>query len=72
MTESLSDNTNIYNLENGARCFETEQDRLFRKIVENAKLFSQLRHISEPSAELELFESRSNSFHNDSDREKLE
>ena len=72
MTESLSDNSNVYNLENGARCFETEQDRLRRKIVENKKLFRQLRHISEPRAELELFESRCKSFHIDSDREKLE
>ena len=27
MTESLSDNSNVYNLENGARCVETEKDR---------------------------------------------
>ena len=72
MTESLSDYNNIYKLENGARCVETERDRLRRKIIENAKLFSQLQHISEPRAELELFESRCKSFHIDSDREKLE
>ena len=58
-------------VENGARCVETEQDRLRRKFVENSKLFTQLRNVSEPRGEIELFESRCSSFHINCDRERL-
>ena len=72
MAESPSHEVSDTVPENGGRRFESDDDRLRHKIVQNSKLFSQLKSISEPRLEIDLFETRCAAFNIISDRERLE